>query len=61
MKQRWFAKHNLKSADRRTARNRRRIEKDLDNAGISYEFEVSAHAGHATLMRKKAASSRYRK
>ncbi|UCH46905.1 MAG: diacylglycerol kinase family lipid kinase [Betaproteobacteria bacterium] len=61
MEQRWFAILNPKSGGGRAARDRGRIEKELSHAGVAYDLEVSAHAGHARLLAEQAASRGYRR
>jgi YegS/Rv2252/BmrU family lipid kinase len=61
MAQRWFAILNPKSGGGRAARDRGRIEKELSRAGIAYELEVSAHAGHARKLAEQAVSQGCRK
>lgn len=61
MTSRWFAILNPKSGGGRAARDRTRIENELRRAGVSYDLEVSAHAGHATRLAEQAASRGYRK
>lgn len=61
MAERWFVILNPKSGGGRAARDRGRIEKELNRAGIAYELEISAHAGHAAILAEQAAASGYRR